>query len=208
MAAHTEHCGRLVGPQSKEVPSLRAARLYLLYALTCSRSCWWGCVWLESSDGPRCSATEPAGTVRNLDPVSLRAIFALCIIGIGMKSRNRALQRSGCPRPWPRRALSRRCSMRSPWSRPGPSGMIPRGSTTSRREQMVGRLGRRNACWRPSASVTDHLGIAPGAAADRESRSASAFSTVEPGQLHRARRGACEPFGNPSAALRIWCTRA
>jgi len=68
----------------QDVPSLRAARLYLLYALPCSSVLLVGIVWLESATGP-VLFTEPPD-LSDLDPWSLRAIFALFIIGVGMKA--------------------------------------------------------------------------------------------------------------------------
>jgi len=64
--------------------SLKAARGYLLYALPCSGALLWAIVWLESATGP-VLFTEPPD-LSALDPASLRAIFALFIIGLGMKA--------------------------------------------------------------------------------------------------------------------------
>jgi len=64
--------------------SLRAARRYLLYALPCSAALLWAIVWLESSTGP-VLFTEPPD-LDGLDPASLRVIFALFILGVGMKA--------------------------------------------------------------------------------------------------------------------------
>jgi multicomponent Na+:H+ antiporter subunit D len=68
----------------QDEPSLRAARRYLLYALPCSAALLWAIVWLESATGP-VLFTEPPD-LDGLDPASLRAIFALFILGTGMKA--------------------------------------------------------------------------------------------------------------------------
>jgi multicomponent Na+:H+ antiporter subunit D len=64
--------------------SLRAARSYLLYALPCSAVLLWAIVWLESLTGP-VLFTEPPD-LDGIDPNSLRAIFVLFVIGMGMKA--------------------------------------------------------------------------------------------------------------------------
>lgn len=64
--------------------SLKAARSYLLYALPCSAALLWAIVWLESATGP-VLFTEPPD-LDGLDPMSLRAIFALFTLGFGMKA--------------------------------------------------------------------------------------------------------------------------
>lgn len=64
--------------------SLQAARTYMLYALPCSAALLVAIVWLESLTGPVLFEAPPDFT--GLDPVSLRAIFALFIIGLGMKA--------------------------------------------------------------------------------------------------------------------------
>jgi multicomponent Na+:H+ antiporter subunit D len=68
----------------QDEPSLRAARRYLLYALPCSAALLWAIVWLESSTGP-VLFTEPPD-LDGIDPGSLRAIFVLFIVGVGMKA--------------------------------------------------------------------------------------------------------------------------
>jgi multicomponent Na+:H+ antiporter subunit D len=68
----------------QDEPSLRAARRYLLYALPCSAALLWAIVWLESSTGP-VLFTEPPD-LSGIDPMSLKAIFALFIVGVGMKA--------------------------------------------------------------------------------------------------------------------------
>jgi multicomponent Na+:H+ antiporter subunit D len=68
----------------QDAPSLAAARRYLLYALPCSAALLWAIVWLESAAGPVvfAEATDmgalPAGVQR--------AIFALFVVGLGMKA--------------------------------------------------------------------------------------------------------------------------
>lgn len=68
----------------QDEPSLRAARSYLLYALPCSAVLLWAIVWLESLTGP-VLFTEPPD-LDGIDPNSLRAIFVLFVIGMGMKA--------------------------------------------------------------------------------------------------------------------------
>ena len=64
--------------------SLKAARSYLSYALPCSTVLLVAIVWLESSTGPILFTDPP--DLSGVDPVSLRVIFALFIIGVGMKA--------------------------------------------------------------------------------------------------------------------------
>ena len=64
--------------------SQKAARSYLSYALPCSTVLLVAIVWLESSTGPILFTDPP--DLSGVDPVSLRVIFALFIIGVGMKA--------------------------------------------------------------------------------------------------------------------------
>nr|WP_245242942.1 proton-conducting transporter membrane subunit [Pararhodobacter sp. SW119] len=64
--------------------SLRAARSYLLFALPGSAALLWAIIWLESATGP-VLFTEPPD-LSGLDPWELRAIFALFILGVGVKA--------------------------------------------------------------------------------------------------------------------------
>jgi len=68
----------------RDEPSLRAARSYLIYALPCSVALLVAIIWLESITGP-VFFTEPPD-LSGVDPATLRAIFALFIIGVGMKA--------------------------------------------------------------------------------------------------------------------------
>jgi len=68
----------------QDAPSLKAARLYLLYSLPGSAALLWAVVWLESATGP-VLFTEPPD-LTGLDPASLRAIFGLFILGVGVKA--------------------------------------------------------------------------------------------------------------------------
>lgn len=68
----------------QDKPSLKAARVYLSYALPGSAALLWAIIWLESATGP-VLFTEPPD-LSGLDPVSLRIIFALFIIGVGVKA--------------------------------------------------------------------------------------------------------------------------
>ncbi len=68
----------------QDAPSLRAARSYLAYALPGSAALLWAIVWLESLTGPVVFTDPPA--LDALDPASLRAIFALFIVGLGAKA--------------------------------------------------------------------------------------------------------------------------
>ena len=65
-------------------PSLDAARLYLLYSLPGSAALLWAVIWLESATGPVLFTDPPDLT--GLDPASLRAIFVLFILGVGVKA--------------------------------------------------------------------------------------------------------------------------
>jgi multicomponent Na+:H+ antiporter subunit D len=64
--------------------SLKAARSYLLYALPGSAALLWAIIWLESATGP-VLFTEPPD-LSGLDTASLRMIFALFILGVGVKA--------------------------------------------------------------------------------------------------------------------------
>ncbi len=64
--------------------SLRAARVYLAYALPGSVALLWAIIWLESSTGPVLFTEPPDLSV--LDPNALRAIFVLFILGLGVKA--------------------------------------------------------------------------------------------------------------------------
>lgn len=68
----------------QDAGSLRAARGYFLYALPASAALLWAVIWLESSTGPVLFTEPPDLSV--LDPWSLRAIFALFVIGVGVKA--------------------------------------------------------------------------------------------------------------------------
>jgi len=68
----------------QDVSSLRAARLYLAYSLPGSAALLWAVIWLESATGPVLFTKTVDLTV--LDPTSLQAIFALFIIGVGVKA--------------------------------------------------------------------------------------------------------------------------
>jgi len=68
----------------QDKPSLSAARVYLAYALPGSAALLVAIIWLESATGP-VLFTEPPD-LSGLDPLSLRAIFALFIIGVGVKA--------------------------------------------------------------------------------------------------------------------------
>ncbi|PZX45956.1 multicomponent Na+:H+ antiporter subunit D [Roseinatronobacter thiooxidans] len=68
----------------QDKPSLRAARVYFAYALPGSAALLWAIIWLESATGP-VLFTEPPD-LSGLDPAALRAIFALFIIGVGVKA--------------------------------------------------------------------------------------------------------------------------
>ncbi|MDZ7709495.1 MAG: proton-conducting transporter membrane subunit [Roseovarius sp.] len=65
-------------------PSLTAARTYLAYALPCSAALLVAIVWLQNAVGPVIFAQPP--DLSQVDPATLRAIFALFIIGMGMKA--------------------------------------------------------------------------------------------------------------------------
>jgi multicomponent Na+:H+ antiporter subunit D len=65
-------------------PSLAAARLYLAYALPGSAALLWAIIWLESATGP-VLFTEPPN-LDLLDRGAQRAIFALFVIGVGVKA--------------------------------------------------------------------------------------------------------------------------
>jgi multicomponent Na+:H+ antiporter subunit D len=64
--------------------SLKAARSYLFYALPCSTVLLVAIVWLESATGPVLFTDPP--DLSELDPMTLRTIFALFIVGVGMKA--------------------------------------------------------------------------------------------------------------------------
>ena len=68
----------------QDAASLRAARGYLLYALPCSTILLLAIVWLESATGPILFTDRP--DLSGVDPVSLRVIFGMFIIGVGMKA--------------------------------------------------------------------------------------------------------------------------
>ncbi len=68
----------------QDKPSLRAARSYLAYALPGSAALLWAIIWLESATGPVLFTDPP--DLSALDPASLRAIFALFILGVGVKA--------------------------------------------------------------------------------------------------------------------------
>ncbi|MFP4044143.1 MAG: complex I subunit 5 family protein [Rhodosalinus sp.] len=68
----------------QDAASLRAARSYLLYALPCSTLLLVAIVWLESATGPVLFDETP--DLDALDTGSQRAIFALFILGVGMKA--------------------------------------------------------------------------------------------------------------------------
>ena len=65
-------------------PSLQAARTYLAYALPCSAALLVAILWLQDAVGPVVFAAPP--DLSQVDPARLRAIFALFIIGVGMKA--------------------------------------------------------------------------------------------------------------------------
>lgn len=65
-------------------PSLRAARSYLAFALPGSAALLWAIIWLESATGPVLFTAPP--DLGALDPASQRAIFALFILGVGVKA--------------------------------------------------------------------------------------------------------------------------
>jgi len=64
--------------------SLAAARIYLAYALPGSAALLWAIIWLESATGPVLFTDPP--DLAALEPDALRAIFALFIIGLGVKA--------------------------------------------------------------------------------------------------------------------------
>lgn len=64
--------------------SLRAARTYLLYALPCSVVLLIAIVWLKGITGPILFTDPP--DLSQVDPTTLRVIFAMFIIGVGMKA--------------------------------------------------------------------------------------------------------------------------
>lgn len=68
----------------QDKPSLAAARVYFAYALPGSAALLWAIIWLESATGP-VLFTEPPD-LTGLDPAALRTIFALFIIGVGVKA--------------------------------------------------------------------------------------------------------------------------
>jgi multicomponent Na+:H+ antiporter subunit D len=68
----------------QDAPSLQAARKYLVYALPCSTALLVAIVWLESATGP--VVFTEAQDLSALDPASQRAVFALFILGVGMKA--------------------------------------------------------------------------------------------------------------------------
>ncbi len=68
----------------QDKPSLAAARVYFAFALPGSAALLWAIIWLESATGP-VLFTEPPD-LSGLDPAALRAIFALFIIGVGVKA--------------------------------------------------------------------------------------------------------------------------
>ena len=68
----------------QDKPSLAAARVYLSYALPGSAALLVAIIWLESATGPVLFTDPP--DLSALDPVSLRIIFALFIIGVGVKA--------------------------------------------------------------------------------------------------------------------------
>ncbi|MFP4327555.1 MAG: complex I subunit 5 family protein [Paracoccaceae bacterium] len=68
----------------QDAPSLAAARRYLLYALPCSTILLVAIVWLESLTGPVLFTDPP--DLSEIDPAILRTIFALFIVGVGMKA--------------------------------------------------------------------------------------------------------------------------
>ncbi|ROU00152.1 complex I subunit 5 family protein [Histidinibacterium lentulum] len=68
----------------QDAASLRAARSYLLYALPCSTLLLVAIVWLESATGPVLFDETP--DLDALDRSSQQAIFALFIVGVGMKA--------------------------------------------------------------------------------------------------------------------------
>jgi len=68
----------------QDKPSLSAARVYLAYALPGSAALLWAIIWLESATGPVLFADPP--DLSALEPGALRAIFALFIIGVGVKA--------------------------------------------------------------------------------------------------------------------------
>lgn len=65
-------------------PSLAAAKVYFTYALPGSAALLWAIIWLESATGPVLFTDPP--DLSGLDPAALRAIFALFIIGVGVKA--------------------------------------------------------------------------------------------------------------------------
>jgi multicomponent Na+:H+ antiporter subunit D len=68
----------------QDADSLKAARSYLLYALPCSTILLVAIVWLESATGPILFTDPP--DLSGVEPASLRVIFALFIVGVGMKA--------------------------------------------------------------------------------------------------------------------------
>ncbi|NIQ26769.1 MAG: monovalent cation/H+ antiporter subunit D family protein, partial [Gammaproteobacteria bacterium] len=68
----------------QDAASLAAARRYLLYALPCSTVLLVAIVWLESATGPILFTDPP--DLSGIELAKLRTIFALFIIGVGMKA--------------------------------------------------------------------------------------------------------------------------
>jgi multicomponent Na+:H+ antiporter subunit D len=64
--------------------SLSAARSYFAYALPASAALLWAIIWLESTTGPVLFTNPP--DLSAFDPWSLRAIFVLFILGVGVKA--------------------------------------------------------------------------------------------------------------------------
>ena len=68
----------------QDKPSMAAARAYLAYALPGSVALLWAIIWLESATGPVLFTDPP--DLSALDPATLRAIFALFMVGLGVKA--------------------------------------------------------------------------------------------------------------------------
>lgn len=67
-----------------DAKSIAAGRSYLIYTMAGSAALLFGIVWLEGVTGPIEFAGEP--TLDDLSRLSLTAIFALCIGGMGVKA--------------------------------------------------------------------------------------------------------------------------
>lgn len=68
----------------QDAPSRAAARRYLAYAVPCSAALLWAIIWLEARVGPVSFADPP--DLSGIPDGTLQAIFALFILGLGMKA--------------------------------------------------------------------------------------------------------------------------